>query len=333
MSYSEYTSAYDLLATYSTAATYTASTGSSDTGEVDSTFADLLEAESSGEASYSEFVDNTNELLDDALAMISDDDDDTTDTTIGDVLDEMQEILDEIDNTVSGNSIYYRPDGSDPLEPDDGPSDELSFMDMLQLMILQFQNQTIDDTASTTDMMNQLCQMTTMQAMTSMEDSITAMTKTNEMLYISSLVGEEVTVGYTDGDGAWTEYTGTVTGAGYYGGYPVVFLDDMDTFFYTSEILAVGRLPETSTETDPEEDDGDVDGVDPEGETGDGTDDDGTVDGTEGTEGTEGSEGSDSTGDGNDAAEIDLSTYGYNFVDYSNLTEEELLEVSQTAFG
>ena len=42
----------------------------------------------------------------------------------------------------------------------------LSFTDMLGLMVKQFQNQSMDNQASTTDMMNQLVQMTSMQAMT-----------------------------------------------------------------------------------------------------------------------------------------------------------------------
>ena len=41
----------------------------------------------------------------------------------------------------------------------------LSFTDMLGLMVAQFQNQTIDNQADTSDMMNQLVQMSSMQAM------------------------------------------------------------------------------------------------------------------------------------------------------------------------
>ena len=47
----------------------------------------------------------------------------------------------------------------------------LSFTDMLGLMVAQFQNQTIDNQASTTDMMNQLVQMTTMQAIIDLQRS------------------------------------------------------------------------------------------------------------------------------------------------------------------
>ena len=48
----------------------------------------------------------------------------------------------------------------------------LSFTDMLGLMVAQFQNQSIDNQASTTDMMNQLVQMSSMQAMTEVSTQI-----------------------------------------------------------------------------------------------------------------------------------------------------------------
>ena len=118
----------------------------------------------------------------------------------------------------------------------------LSFTDMLGLMVAQFQNQTIDDQASTTDMMNQLVSMSTMQAMNDMVDSMKELQLANVMSYAASLVDKEVTVfnGY-DEDGYMIERVGTVTGMGTYGGQTVIFVDgDM---YYLSDILAVGRLP------------------------------------------------------------------------------------------
>ena len=63
----------------------------------------------------------------------------------------------------------------------------LSFTDMLGLMVSQFQNQTIDNQASTTDMMNQLVQMSSMQAMTEMSTQIKELTLANVMSYSASL--------------------------------------------------------------------------------------------------------------------------------------------------
>lgn len=207
--------------------------------------------------------------------------------------------------TGSGNSVFgsYRDDGDDPANPDDSPSDSLSFTDMLQLMILQFQSQTLDNTASTTDMMNQLTQMTSVQAITEMNVNIGEMVATNALLYTSSLVGKEVTVGYV-ADGELYEVVGTVTGSGFYDGQPVIFFGDGSSY-YVSDIMAVGRLPDTVTEE--EEDGGTTDAVDPEDTTGgvDPEDGDVTVDPEEGT--TE--------------------------VDYDSMTGEEFAEASAQAFG
>lgn len=129
----------------------------------------------------------------------------------------------------------------------------LTFEDMLSLMVAQFQNQTMDDQASTSDMMNQLVQMSTMQAMNSMVDSMGELQLASVMSYAASLVGQEVTVfdGY-DEDGNMIERVGTVTGMGTYGGQQVIFVDgDM---YYLSSILAVGRLPEKSTDIETPED-------------------------------------------------------------------------------
>ena len=71
----------------------------------------------------------------------------------------------------------------------------LDFTDMLGLMVAQFQNQTIDNQASTSDMMNQLVQMSSMQAMTEMSSQMKELTLANVMAYSASLVGQTVTIG------------------------------------------------------------------------------------------------------------------------------------------
>lgn len=148
----------------------------------------------------------------------------------------------------------------------DTPSNELSFTDMLQLMVLQFQNQTIDNTADTSDMMNQLVQMSVVQAMTSMSTQMEQLSQANVMSYAASLVGKEVTVGVRDKEGKLQELVGVVTATGTYDGNPVIFIGDKS--YLLSSIMAVGRLPERPTEDPdgdiPDEEDpdtGDVSGV------------------------------------------------------------------------
>lgn len=130
----------------------------------------------------------------------------------------------------------------------------LSFEDMLTLMVSQFQNQTMDDQASTTDMMNQLVSMSTMQAMNTMVDSMGELQLASVMSYAASLVEKEVTVfdGY-DEDGMMIERVGTVTGMGTYGGQTVIFVDGKD-MYYLSDILAVGKLPEKNIDIETPED-------------------------------------------------------------------------------
>ena len=128
----------------------------------------------------------------------------------------------------------------------------LGMEDFLQLMIVQFQNQDIENPASTSEMMNQLMQMSTIQAMATMTDAST-------MTYASSLVGKTVTVGDYK-DGKLVEIVGQVTGSATYNGNQVIFVDNKQ--FPITSIMAVGTLPPKedekpaeggSTTTKPEE--------------------------------------------------------------------------------
>lgn len=133
----------------------------------------------------------------------------------------------------------------------------LDVNDFLQLIVQQFQNQTIDETASTTDMINQMVQMSVIQALTTVTNSIGTMVDASTLTYAASLVGKEVTIGQYDDKGNLTEIVGTVTGTGTYKGLPVIFVNDKQ--YYLNEILAVGRVPEkpeTPEEPENKPDDG-----------------------------------------------------------------------------
>ena len=128
----------------------------------------------------------------------------------------------------------------------------LSFTDMLGLMVAQFQNQTIDNQADTSDMMNQLVQMSVMQAMTDMTSQMKELALANVMSYSASLVGQTVTIGIYDESGKnLKEIVGVVEGAGTYDGQQVIFVDGKS--YLLSSIMAVGTLP-------PREDDDKTDG-------------------------------------------------------------------------
>ena len=119
----------------------------------------------------------------------------------------------------------------------------LSFQDMLLLMVTQLQNQTIDNTADTNDMMNQIIQMTVMQAITEMNTKVEDLTEANILSYSASLVGKTVTMAILDDNGNLAgEKVGEVTATGTYNGQRVIYVDGER--FPINQILAVGTLPE-----------------------------------------------------------------------------------------
>ncbi len=116
----------------------------------------------------------------------------------------------------------------------------LDMTDFLSLMVAQFQNQDPENAASTTDMLNQMVQMSMIQAISNITDAST-------MMYSSSLVGKQVTIGKLDSSGNIAEVVGTVTGAGTYNSKPVVFVNGER--YELSSIMAVGTLPATNSST------------------------------------------------------------------------------------
>jgi len=119
---------------------------------------------------------------------------------------------------------------------------DLDMTDFLTLMVAMFKNQDMDNTASVSDMMNQMVQMSVVQAITNIstliEDSTT-------LTYAASLVGKEVTIGQYEGN-VLKEIQGVVTGTGTLNGQQVIFVGD-DRYFL-SDIMAIGRLPENAEE-------------------------------------------------------------------------------------
>ena len=140
----------------------------------------------------------------------------------------------------------------------------LDMDDFLKLMVATLQNQTMDDTADASEMMNQMVQMSVIQAITNIS---TLVSDSTNLTYAVSLVGKEVTIGQYIG-GEIKEFVGTVTGTGTLNGRQVIFLDDDETPYYLTDILAVGRLPEIKDKsetppagsTTPSDGDGDGDG-------------------------------------------------------------------------
>lgn len=128
--------------------------------------------------------------------------------------------------------------GINLVDPEDSG---LQFEDFLQLMVSQLQNQTIDNTVDTSDMLNQLVQMSTVEMLVSVQESLEALVSANTLNYAASLVGKTVTVGQYDENGNIQEIVGTVTGTGTYQGTSVIFVDG--EMYALNDIMAVGTLP------------------------------------------------------------------------------------------
>ena len=145
-------------------------------------------------------------------------------------------------------SSTQKPVWSESVNKTERDNTNLTFEDMLLLMVTQLQNQTIDNQADTNDMMNQLIQMTVMQAITEMSTQVEDLTNANIMSYSASLVGKTVTVGILDPKtGALSgEIVGEVTATGTYNGQQVIFIGDK--YYPLSSIMAVGTLPETAVD-------------------------------------------------------------------------------------
>lgn len=112
----------------------------------------------------------------------------------------------------------------------------LDMTDFLKMIVAQFQNQDPENAADTSDMLNQMVQMSMIQAIADITDAVS-------LSYSASLVGKEVTVGTFDSEGKLQEVVGTVTGTGSYNGSPVIYVDGQ--MYSMSSIMAVGRLPST----------------------------------------------------------------------------------------
>ena len=121
---------------------------------------------------------------------------------------------------------------------------DLQMEDFLQLMVATFQNQTIDNQADISDMMNQMVQMSVVQAITNIS---TLITDTSNMTYAASLVGKEVTVAQDNGRTV-NQVTGKVTGTGMLDGTPVIFIGDKS--YWLSDVLSIGDLPSSEAQAE-----------------------------------------------------------------------------------
>ena len=173
----------------------------------------------------------------------------------------------------------------------------LEMDDFLMLMVATLQNQSIDDTADTSDMLNQMVQMSMITAMNNISSLVTESTS---LTYAASLVGKYVTVGIYEGN-VLKEIYGEVTGTGTLNGRQVIFMGD--DIYYLTDVMAVGKLPASDEEKAAGSGDGTT-GGNPAGGVGDtkepddGEDDDKIGDGDGNVEGSGDGDGNGNVGNG-----------------------------------
>ncbi len=114
----------------------------------------------------------------------------------------------------------------------------LDFEDFLNLMVAQFKNQSIDNQADTTEMLNQMVQMSLIQSITDIRGLITESTATTTA---ASMIGQKVTIGQIVG-GEPVEKEITVVGTGMVKGEQVLFGDD-DKSYKMTDVIAIGKIP------------------------------------------------------------------------------------------
>lgn len=134
---------------------------------------------------------------------------------------------------------------------------ELTMQDFLQLMVVQLQNQSIDDTMDTSEMMNQMVQM-------QMVTAITNMNELSVMNYAGSLVNKVVTIGIVNNN-SLEEREVLVIGTGMSNGQQVIFGQDASGKVETyalNQIMAIGHLPPVEEEKKPGEGENGEEGAD-----------------------------------------------------------------------
>ena len=89
-------------------------------------------------------------------------------------------------------------------------------------------------------LMNQIIQMTVMQAITDMKSQVDDLTEANILNYTASLVGQTVTLPVYDKEGKLVgEKEGVVTGTGLYNGQRVIFIGDEWVFMSVMACMTV----------------------------------------------------------------------------------------------
>ncbi len=193
--------------------------------------------------------------------------------------------------SISQEAPVYKDSNNQPIaQPRNTGTNALDMDSFLQLLAAQISNQDILNPNSNTDYMNQMAQMSMVQAVNDM--MLMSLTT-----YASSMIGKEVVVAEVNGSNV-EKVEGVVTGVSIYGSEPILHINGKD--YALSQVMVIGKMPEKPEKPenpDGSEGDGETGGVE-----GGGTEGDGETGGVEGG-GTEGNGETNGTEDNSGDAE------------------------------
>ena len=145
----------------------------------------------------------------------------------------------------------------------------MSMTDFYTLLAAQLRYQDADNPMDTSEMMAQMVQ-------SQMIQTITQLSEVTITTYAASMAGKEVTVAEVDEKGQYTgeNTVGVVESVVFSGGTPILFVNGKG--YYMSQLMAIGKVPETENPEKP----GEGEGTEKPGE-GEGTEKPGEGEGTE----------------------------------------------------
>ncbi|MBS4959350.1 MAG: hypothetical protein KHZ62_00830 [Clostridiales bacterium] len=172
--------------------------------------------------------------------------------------------------SISQEAPVYKDSNNQPIaQPRNTGTNALDMDSFLQLLAAQISNQDILNPNSNTDYMNQMAQMSMVQAVNDM--MLMSLTT-----YASSMIGKEVVVAEVNGSNV-EKVEGVVTGVSIYGSEPILHINGKD--YALSQVMVIGKMPEKPEKPenpDGSEGDGETGGVE-----GGGTEGNGETNGTE----------------------------------------------------
>lgn len=111
--------------------------------------------------------------------------------------------------------------------------------DFMQMMVAQLQNQDMNSPMDSSEYVNQMAQYSMIQAITDMTTSMKDMMSMSTTNYGVSLIGKEVTLAVSGGEGEIESLTGLVEGVNFYKGETQLMVDGKS--YALTQVMSVNQ--------------------------------------------------------------------------------------------